>query len=159
MKFNDDYMTCSPLILLAEDDDRNILRFKTALNDSGIRHTLRVVTDSLQLVELISNLKPIDPDIVFINIGMSSQKGLETLSRLRFIYAETLPIFDLSVLQNPNAAENVRRLGATGFLTKPDCISKLSNLLTDILSKDWKNRCLSDFYMHIEYDPASIGKL
>lgn len=137
-------------LLLAEEDDNDILHFKTALTKSGINHSIQVAKDSLQLVELINDLKPKDPDIIFID--MPRQKGLECLSRLRLTYSQKLPIFVLTNdLQDPNAAENVRKLGATGFLSKPNCISRLSALLMDILLKDWKNRCQSDFYIHFEY--------
>jgi DNA-binding NarL/FixJ family response regulator len=90
------------------------------------------------------------PDIIFLDINMPVQNGLECLSNIRKHYSKVLPVFLFSTAQDRLTVEEARKLGATGYLSKPSSMEDLSGLLANVLAISWRTRSANDFYVHLQ---------
>lgn len=138
------------LICLAEDDEDDILLFRQALADTGIHCELHVARNGQKLIEMLDELNPKKPDVIFLDMNMPLKNGRECLQWIRRLYSRSLPVFFLSTSQSHPDIDSVRNLGATGYLSKPTSFKRFTGLLLDILPQNWRNRSAKDFYTRLE---------
>ncbi|WP_176884835.1 response regulator [Dyadobacter soli] len=138
------------LIFLAEDDHDDIYLFERALNGLKTGHGLRVFGNGKELLDALKAAGAKEPDIVFLDINMPVQNGLECLLNIRKHYSKELPVFLFSTAQDRLTVEQARKLGATGYLSKPSSMEELSSLLTNVLAIQWRTRSVNDFYVHLQ---------
>lgn len=138
------------LILLADDDEDDVFLFRQALSDTGINYELHVAGDGQKLIEVLSQLAPNEPDVVFLDMNMPRSNGRECLQWIRRLYSDNLPVFLLSTSQYHPDIDDARKLGATGYLSKPTSFQRFTRLLLDVLPKNWRGRSLRDFYVRLE---------
>jgi CheY-like chemotaxis protein len=138
------------LIFLAEDDPDDIYLFERAMKELQTKHALSVFRNGLELFDALRVSKPSEPDIIFLDINMPVQNGLECLSNIRNHYSKVLPVFLFSTAQDRLTVEEARKLGATGYLSKPSSMEDLSSLLSSVLAINWRTRSANDFYVHLQ---------
>lgn len=139
-----------PLIFLAEDDHDDIFLFERALESLGFRCTLSVFGNGQEVIDALKTTAPKVPDMVFLDINMPVQTGLECLMMIREHYSKTMPVFLFSTAQDRLTVEQARKLGATGYLSKPTSEEDLASLLSHVLAIDWASRSENDFYVHLQ---------
>lgn len=139
------------LIFLAEDDHDDIFLFEKALSTIGTGYRLSVYENGQELLDAVTGIAPRLPDLIFLDINMPVQTGLECLMNLRKMYPSSVPVFLLSTAQDRLNIEQARKMGATGYLAKPAFTEDLGNLLTNVLSIDWSARSENDFYVHLQF--------
>ena len=103
-------------ILVAEDNRTNQKVIKAILERAG--HSVVVVEDGNGAVERIERERF---DLVLMDLGMPGLGGMDAVKLLRFTHdpAELPPILALSADATPESREACRRLGFSGYLTKP----------------------------------------
>lgn len=138
------------LIFLAEDDPDDIYLFERAMKDLKTGHGLSVFRNGQELFDALRESGPAEPDIIFLDINMPVQNGLECLSNIRKRYSKVLPVFLFSTAQDRLTVEEARKLGATGYLSKPSSIEELGSLLANVLAISWRTRSANDFYVHLQ---------
>jgi CheY-like chemotaxis protein len=138
------------LIFLAEDDQDDIFLFERALNGLQTGTRLRSFANGQELFDALTRRGTTVPDLVFLDINMPVQTGLECLLNIREHFSKILPVFLFSTAQDRLTVEQARKLGATGYLSKPNSMEDLSNLLASVLSIDWTTRSINDFYLHLQ---------
>ncbi|SEI57999.1 Response regulator receiver domain-containing protein [Dyadobacter sp. SG02] len=138
------------LIFLAEDDHDDIYLFERALNGLKAGHALSTFANGQELFDALKIPLRDEPDIVFLDINMPLQNGLECLRNIREHYSKELPVFLFSTAQDHLTVEEARKLGATGYLSKPSAMEELGSLLTNVLSINWRTRSVNDFYVHLQ---------
>lgn len=130
-------LTKAKTVLIADDDPDDIEMFIEALQE--IDNNIRCMSagngyDALQLLNVVNTPKP---DIIFLDLNMPKLNGRQCLLKLK--QQERLAdipviIFTTSKLDDDN--EEMRRLGAIDFITKPsrfsDLVQLLANLMTSI---------------------------
>jgi CheY-like chemotaxis protein len=130
-------LTKAKTVLIADDDPDDIEMFIEALQE--IDNNICCVSagngyDALQLLNVVNMPKP---DVIFLDLNMPKLNGRQCLVKLK--QQERLAdipviIFTTSKLDDDN--EEMRRLGAVDFITKPsrfgDLVQLLANLLTSI---------------------------
>jgi len=126
----------SNLILLAEDSEEAELLFMNALQNSGIRNPVIVVTDGRQVIAYLNGeLQYADrsrfplPRILMLDLAMPKLDGWQVLQwvRARPEFADLLVV----VLTNSLRADDLQRayrMGANSFLGKPCTSAELLNL-------------------------------
>lgn len=139
------------LIFLAEDDPDDVYLFERALPIVDGAHRLRVYENGQDLIDALRSSAPVLPDIVFLDINMPVQTGLECLLMIREHHSKTVPVFLLSTAQDRLTIEQARKMGATGYLSKPTFVKDLGSLLSNVLSIDWQSRSENDFYVHLQF--------
>ncbi|GGM95773.1 two-component system response regulator [Dyadobacter beijingensis] len=138
------------LIFLAEDDQDDIYLFERALNSITAAYAIQVFGNGREVLDALKATGAGKPDIVFLDINMPVQTGLECLLYIREHYSKVLPVFLFSTAQDRLTVEQARKLGATGYLSKPTSMEDLSSLLANVLAIDWRARSENDFYVHLQ---------
>lgn len=127
-------------ILLAEDDNDDVLIFDMALTQLKIPYVLRTVDNGEKLFVV---LKERVPQILFLDIHMPCKDGVACIVEIRKNREyDNLPIIVYTSDVSKKTVEDTYRNGANLFLEKAETVNKLTNKLQHIFSKDWIN------YMH-----------
>ena len=120
----------SPLVLLAEDNEANIITITSYLEAKGYRMVL--ARDGL---EAIAAAKLHQPDLILMDIQMPKMDGLEAIKNIRSEPQFTkLPIIALTALAMTGDREKCIKAGANDYLAKPIRLRALAQLIQAFLS-------------------------
>ena len=124
-------------ILLAEDNDDDVLIMRSAFERAAIANPLQVVNDGEQVLEYLAGQGayadrsqfPL-PIILLLDLKMPKQGGLEALEWLR--QQPTFKCLTVHILTASSRAADVQRageLGANAYLIKPSRFNDLVEML------------------------------
>ena len=120
----------APLILLAEDNEINIVTVADYLQFKGFR-----IMVARTGVEALSMAAKQTPDLVLMDIQMPEMDGLEATRRLRAQTATaTIPIIALTGLAMPGDQKRCLEAGANDYLSKPVSLKNLVSVIGSYLS-------------------------
>jgi two-component system cell cycle response regulator DivK len=109
------------LILVVEDNDRNMKLFRDVLRATGYR-TLEASSGGQALL-LASEHRPA---LVLMDIRLPDMDGMEALSRLRMdARTASIPVLALTAQAMKGDSERFRQAGFDGYLSKPVDIDEL----------------------------------
>ncbi|MEC4817374.1 MAG: response regulator [Scytonema sp. PMC 1069.18] len=120
----------SPLILLAEDNEANIVTISSYLKARGY-HLILAKTGQ----EAVALTKAQYPDLIIMDIQMPEMNGLEAMRQIRsheeFLHT---PILALTALAMPGDRENCTAAGANDYLSKPVKLKRLVEKIQHLLN-------------------------
>ena len=120
----------APLVLLAEDNEANILTISSYLEAKG--YCIILAKDGL---EAIAAAKLHHPDLILMDIQMPKMDGLESIKNIRLEPQLTkVPIIALTALAMTGDREKCLEAGANDYLAKPIRLRALSQLIQAFLS-------------------------
>jgi signal transduction histidine kinase len=120
----------APLVLLAEDNQANILTISSYLEAKGYRIIL--AKDGL---EAIAVAKLHHPDLILMDIQMPKMDGLESIKNIRLEPQLTkVPIIALTALAMTGDRDKCLEAGANDYLAKPIRLRALAQLIQGFLS-------------------------
>lgn len=127
-------------ILLAEDDESDVLFLQRAFKQVELQNPVRVVSDGMEAIEVLSEarIRPEQrlPALVILDLKMPRRTGLQVLEWMRQQpVIRSIPVLILSSSTNQNDVENAYELGASGFMIKPPSVAERNELARFI--KDW----------------------
>ena len=112
--------------VLAVDDSRT-LRDMLANCLTGAGHEVRTACDG---AEALKELRECGPDIVITDLNMPVMDGLDFIEAARAEDAgRDLPLLLLTTETASELKERAKRVGATGWLTKPFSADQVLNLI------------------------------
>lgn len=115
----------SPLILLAEDNEANIITISSYLRAKGYRIVL-----ARNGQEAIALAQSAQPDLMLMDIQMPGMDGLEAMQQIRCApHSVDVPIIALTALAMTGDGDRCLAAGANAYLAKP---VKLKQLVTTI---------------------------
>jgi len=124
-------------ILLAEDDNDDVLSFELAMKEMPFSFILRNADNGDILFVL---LKERIPDILFLDILMPCRDGVTCIIEIRknkdFNH---MPVIMYTAMQGDGYIDECYKNGASFYLLKSNSIHELSEKLKRIFSIDWKN--------------------
>lgn len=124
-------------IILADDDRDDSELFHDVLKQVNPKIKLEVVNDG---AELISLLKHIYPDLLFLDLEMPRKNGLECLIEIRKDQVlRALPVIVFSSTTRPANIQTAYEMGAHLFLIKSPSFAEYTASVKAILALDWKN--------------------
>lgn len=140
----------SPLnVLLAEDDLDDQVFFEKALSELPISTKLTTVKDGEELMQYLSanSGNASSTDILFLDLSMPCKTGVECLIEIK----ENSELKDLQVVMftcsftscihfEQNLINTLERIGADGFIRKPESFDQLKNTIEATLSRLIVNR-------------------
>ena len=127
-------------ILLAEDSENDVLIMRNALERAGVPNPLKVVADGEEAVAYLAGRGKYSdriqyrlPVVLFLDLNMPKQGGLEVLQWLRQQSAlKRMSVHILSASTRETDVSKAAELGANSYIIKP---SKFSDLVT--MLKAW----------------------
>ena len=114
-------------VLMVEDNIDHADLMMDALQTYNMGNIVEHLTDGEQAIKYLKNIPPFDdtdtftkPDIIFLDIRMPRQGGIETLRIIKQDPGlQSLPVVMISTTSANSEVEECYRLGANGFMTKP----------------------------------------
>jgi len=123
-------------ILIAEDEEIDVILIKRAFQVAGVERPLHVVRDGQEALDYLSNLLSHDsplPVLFLLDINMPRYNGLEVLERLRDgPLHRAIPIIVFSSSNHPRDVEQAYRLGANAYLVKPTSTEQRNDMVSTI---------------------------
>ncbi len=114
-----------PIILIAEDNEANIVTFTSYLTSHGYK-----IVIARNGKEAIAIVKEQPVDLILMDVQMPEMDGLEAIKQIRNVLKmEDIPIVALTALAMKGDRENCLAAGANEYLSKP---VKLKNLVLTI---------------------------
>ena len=114
-----------------DEDDRDI--FELALQQLEQKFTY-VTSDSCSEALEMLRKGDFNPDFIFLDLNMPLISGRECLSEIRKLSEfRNIPVVIYTTSSVQKDKDEVMRLGATSFITKPSKISVLTDVLRQVL--------------------------
>jgi CheY-like chemotaxis protein len=118
-------------ILLAEDNEGDVILVEQALAEHQIVHTLHVVCDgdeALKFLDSIGDGLPC-PDVLLLDLNLPKVDGTEVLKRFRNYPACTkTPVIIVTSSDAPRDRKRVELLGANAYFRKPSDLGEYMTL-------------------------------
>ncbi|MCX5934742.1 MAG: response regulator, partial [Pseudanabaena sp. LacPavin_0818_WC45_MAG_42_6] len=125
----------SPLILLAEDNEANIMTFSSYLEAKSYRMLL--AKDGLKAIAIA---KAHQPDLILMDIQMPGIDGIEATQQIRCDpNLINVPIIALTALAMTGDRERCLEAGANDYLSKPVKLKALDQMIQTHL-KIWNDK-------------------
>lgn len=126
----------SSVVLLVDDDPNDILFMTRALKQSGLRQSLRVVSDGQEALDYFNGVAPYHdrtlyplPCLVLLDIKMPRVNGLELLSWMReHPEFRNMPVCMVTSSDEPKDRETAEAFGIEAYCVKPVSIRNLQQL-------------------------------
>ncbi|WP_434685227.1 ATP-binding protein [Pseudanabaena minima] len=120
----------SPLILLVEDNEANILTISSYLEASGYRILLANNGE-----EAIALAKSHQPDLILMDIQMPVMDGIEATQQIRLEpKLVCTPIIAMTALAMSGDCDRCLAAGANKYLSKPMKLRQLENVIQELLN-------------------------
>lgn len=131
--FLDERMFAENFILIADDDEDDILLVKSALEDCGYTGKIDFVENGIVLLEYLNkNIKKL-PDLVLLDLNMPKKDGREVLIEVRKNEDLTsLPMIVFTTSKSPEDIKTCYANGANCYLSKPSSFDDLVTLMEKI---------------------------
>jgi CheY-like chemotaxis protein len=125
-------------ILLAEDDEEDVMLFKTVLSELDQDIIVKVASDGNLLMSFLNQATKL-PEIIFLDLNMPHKNGFECLSEIRGNEKwDNVKIVILSTSSQPQHIETAYIGGADLYLAKPVSYSQFKIMLEKCLNLDWE---------------------
>lgn len=127
-------------ILVAEDDESDVLLLNRAFRDADLGNPVHMVADGQEAIEFLQRAKnsPSDqlPGLVVLDLMMPRRDGIDVLHWMRQQpIICTLPAIIFTSSANRHDVERAYEAGANAYLVKPPSITARTELARFI--KDW----------------------
>lgn len=115
-----------------DEDDREI--FQLALQQVDRKFYCIMSDNGIDALEKLRSGK-VNPDYIFLDLNMPLLTGRECLIEIRKMPRfERTPVLIYTTSSGPKDEQDVLKLGATSFITKPSKISVLTTVLKQVLT-------------------------
>jgi CheY-like chemotaxis protein len=122
------------MILIVDDDPDDVQFFCNALYKSNKPYYCISVTNAEEALLFIENTL-INPEFIFLDLNMPRVDGKECLIKLKSNpQSKNIPVIVYSTTSHKKEIEELYKLGAAKFITKPDNMKVLINAISDILN-------------------------
>ncbi|MCD6460713.1 response regulator [bacterium] len=116
-------------ILIVDDDVNVALMLQNYFESVGIES---VVAHDLSMV--LSRLEASTPDLIFLDYRMSPHTGKDILERLKVLKIQT-PIIMMSAYKRDESVREMKRLGASEYISKPYRFDEIDDILKKYLNQ------------------------
>jgi len=107
-------------ILVVEDDEIELLKFKMVTGTLGLSHQFEYVTDGEQAIHHLRDKFKALPQLILLDLNMPRFDGFEFLSMLRTDdELRYIPTVIMTSSENEKDLKRCYELGIAGYLTKP----------------------------------------
>lgn len=126
-------------VILAEDDDEDVLLFETVLSELNQDIKVVVATDGNELMKILKQVATL-PEMIFLDLNMPHKNGFECLSEIKSNEKwNSIKIVILSTSSQPQQIETAYKGGADLYLAKPVSYTHFKSMMEKCLSLDWED--------------------
>jgi CheY-like chemotaxis protein len=133
----------SPSILLAEDEESDVMMFQLALKRGGMSFPVIITRDGQEAVDYLSGRQPYQdrtayplPSLIILDLKMPRLSGFDVLSWLNSSPdIKQIPAVVLSSSSYAQDIHHATQLGAREYYIKPHSVTELSRLLQTATTK------------------------
>lgn len=141
-------------IILADDDEDDIMLFKKAISELQINVTLIIAQNGEQLMQLLQKNEQL-PEMVFLDMNMPCKNGFTCLTEIKQDEKlKSIPVIILSTSSEKKVLNQLYENGAQFFIRKPNEFSLLKNLIkkaiTLITNGNNAKRTIAEFVLQEE---------
>ena len=126
-------------ILLAEDDEDDLVFFKEAIKELEIKTQVTVVNDGVELMEYLNQPNIELPHLIFLDLNMPRKGGIECLKEIRS--NPKLMHLSVAIYSTSSSTEDIEATfikGANIYIKKPNDYSILKTTLAYVIDINWK---------------------
>jgi CheY-like chemotaxis protein len=121
------------MILIVDDDPEDVQFFCNALYETNKPFYCISVSDADEALLFLENTLII-PEFIFLDLNMPRTNGKECLLRLKKNpQSKDIPVIIYSTTSHKKEIDELYKLGASQFITKPYSIHALMNTISEIL--------------------------
>jgi CheY-like chemotaxis protein len=124
------------ILLLAEDEDNDVVLFQRALRKAGVNISLHRVSDGEEAINYIGGKDGFKdrhafpfPDLVVVDLKMPRKNGIDVIDWVRQSEAKRLRILVLSSSQEKKDVNKAFDSGANAYMTKPHNFEELTSMI------------------------------
>ena len=140
-------------VLVVEDDEIELLKFKMVTDGLGLDHHYEYVTDGERAIDYLRYKSTVLPQLILLDLNMPRFDGLEFLSMMRSdADLRYIPTVIMTSSENVKDIKKCYELGIAGYLTKPLDLEQYQIKLKALFGY-WE---LNKFYI-AETDQQGIG--
>ena len=128
-------------IFLADDDAVDASLFSGALDELPSPSDFTWAEDGVMLLNFLNEF--FLPDIIFLDVNLPCIDGIECLRQIRSNDEfDSIPIVMYSSYYDESNINTCYQTGANLYIVNPFTYPSILNMLTEVISIDWKNRML-----------------
>lgn len=131
-------MEKSITILLADDDLDDISLFRDALREVDDTIQFYTLSNGQEVLAYLANPSNQLPDYIFLDLRMPKMSGKKCLEQIRLDRRlKETPVIIYTTSDVVEDSEELTRMGATHFITKPTNPEEIYYLLSLVLNENW----------------------
>lgn len=125
-------------ILIVDDDLDDIDMLRESILGINSEIECKTALDGVEALVILNTSAGFRPDYIFLDLNMPRMGGKELLAGIkndnRF---RDIPVFIYTTSRHDNDKKETLSLGADYFITKPNTIKELNEVIAFVLSQDW----------------------
>lgn len=126
-------------VILAEDDEEDVLLFETVLSELNQDIKVVVATDGNELMKILKQVSTL-PEMIFLDLNMPNKNGFECLREIKSNDKwNSIKIIILSTSSQQQQIETAYKGGADLYLAKPVSYTHFKNIMEKCLSLNWED--------------------
>ena len=126
-------------IILADDDEDDILFFTDAFDELKINTKVNTFKDGEELMNYLNTEKAVMPNVLFLDLNMPKKTGLECLAEIKD--NDKMSGIAIAIYSTSASEEDIEKtfvLGANIYIKKPADFKKLKKVLSEVVSINWQ---------------------
>jgi DNA-binding response OmpR family regulator len=127
------------ILLLAEDEENDVVLFQRALRKAGVNVCLQRVADGEEAIEHLKGKGKFNdrvnhpfPDLVVVDLKMPRKNGFEVIEWIRSSVAKGLRVVVLTSSQERKDVNRAFDSGANAYMTKPHNFEELVGMIKNL---------------------------
>ena len=126
-------------IILADDDEDDILFFTDAFDELKINTKVNTFKDGVTLMDYLNNDEALMPNVLFLDLNMPKKSGIECLTEIKA--SNKMSEIAIAIYSTSASEEDIEKtfvLGANIYIKKPSDFKKLKKVLSEVVSINWQ---------------------
>ncbi len=126
-------------IILADDDEDDILFFTDAFEELKINTKVHTFKDGEALMDYLNNEGALMPNVLFLDLNMPKKSGIECLTEIKA--SQKMSGIAIAIYSTSASEEDIEKtfvLGANMYIKKPSDFKKLKKVLSEAVSMNWQ---------------------
>ena len=126
-------------IILADDDEDDILFFTDAFDELKINTKVNTFKDGEELMNYLNTDDAVMPNVLFLDLNMPKKTGIECLQEIKA--NNKMSGIAIAIYSTSASEEDIEKtfvLGANIYIKKPGDFKKLKKVLSEVVSINWQ---------------------